>query len=191
MPWNLSMVLPYIQWFKYLASGRKWDPAINEQINIAYGVHCIFLFLNFILTPIFRHLIDGTPQLLTMWTTALDSAGFNVFDLMNIFTYAHTWCFLSTMWALTVTKYPGYCCCKPVGAARFFALWMFVAICFDAVGLYYHITLIQFGAFYIVTTILTICDILILIPITSWSIGAAIQTKKVGDTQTIKVAPAP
>merc|ERR1719446_422175 len=181
MPWNVTMVLPYMQWFKWLGTGMKWAPEINDQINVAYGVHCIYLLINFILTPIFRHLV-GDAALTVAPKTALNSGGISVFDLMNIFTYAHTWCILSTMWAFSVTRYPGYCCLKTLSAARFFAVWMLVAILFDIVTLYYHANLVELGAYYAATITFLCLDILILIPIFTWSVSAALETQKNGST---------
>jgi len=197
MPWNVTMVMPFLQWFKWIGTGMKWAPEINDQINVAYGVHCIYLFINFILTPIFRQLV-GDAALTVAPKTALNSGGISGWDLMNVLTYAHTWCFLSTMWGLSVTRYPGYCCLKTLSAARFFAVWMIVAILFDIVALYYHINLIELGTYYAATVIFTSLDIIILIPISTWSIAAAIETQKSGSTGptpgsahgTVKVAPA-
>jgi len=181
MPWNFTMVVPFLQWFKFLASGMKWEPEINDQLNVAYGVHCIFLLINFIQTPIFRTRM-GDAALTVAPKTALNSGDISVFDLMTIFTYAHTWCFLSTMWGYSVTRYPGFCCLKTLSAARFFAVWMLVAILFDTVSLYYHIELAELGAYYYSVVTVTCLDMTILIPIFTWSVAAAIETQKSGST---------
>jgi len=192
MPWNLFQFLPWFTYVGYMMSGFVWLETYNQNINVAYGVHCVYLLIRFILEPIFRNMLekDNPPELYTMWRTALDEAstsddaggGVNVFDLFTYFVYAHTWCFLSTLWGLTVTRYPeGYCCCKPISAARFFAFWMFVAILFNCITLYYHIVLVTIGAsYYIASICLTVFDCIILIPIVHWSAHAAIITAKKG-----------
>ena len=111
----------------WIAGGRKWTDEINVWLNTTYSIHTLYLLTLFILTPIFRHLVGDEPLNDPRWKSELDAGGLNAMDLMNIFTYAHTWCFLSAMWGMTVTMYnpwTGYgmrCCLKPVSAARFFA----------------------------------------------------------------------
>jgi len=184
MPWNVTGFLPYSLYFAWLASGRKWSDDIITWLNTAYAVHTLYLLTLFIITPIMineRGDIDD-PR----WNSAFPE-NFTAMDFMNALTYAHTWCFLSSMWGLTVTLYnpwTGYgkrCCCQPVAAARFFAFWMFVAIVFDAPNVYFQIALISapyYHYYYIAALIINCYDILILIPIVHWAYAAAQETKR-------------
>jgi len=182
MPWNMTGAAPYAKYCTWIAGGRKWTDEINVWLNTTYSIHTLYLLTLFILTPIFRHLVGDEPLNDPRWKSELDAGGLNAMDLMNIFTYAHTWCFLSAMWGLTVTMYnpwTGYgmrCCLKPVSAARFFAFWMLVAIVFDVPMIYYHIMLMEWGKYFVVTAIITIYDIIILIPIVHWAAAAAVET---------------
>ena len=79
-----------------------------------------------------------------------------------------------------MTGYGMRCCCKPVAAARFFVLWMFLAIVFDAPNLYFQLALIidYEHYYYIPAAIINAYDIIILIPIVHWSLAAAIETNR-------------
>lgn len=169
MPFNLSLVSIYKTYIgTYLLGGKEYTPQINETLKVSYAAHCIYLMLGFFTTPFLRKIAPHAKG-----PEGGQLGEYNVYDILNICTYLHTWCFLSFLWALTVVKYPGKCCMKPVRAAFFFGVWMFIAILFDSVSTYLHLFLFKtYEWFFIFPAIIQIVDILVLIPITHWSFHA-------------------
>merc|ERR1711998_402319 len=55
MPWNLLLCMPYAKYCKFLAGGCQYDESLNEDVNLVYAVHTLYLLTGFIATPIVRH----------------------------------------------------------------------------------------------------------------------------------------
>jgi len=183
LPWNLFLMMPYFQWFQFLCSGSKMTDALYEKLNIAYAVHCNWLCVGFILTPILRDHAGTIND--PRWSTGLDSGGakvINVFDLMTIFTYAHTFCILTYLWALAVTKYPVACRLGRKKSSYLLAFWMVFAAAFDGVNVYYYSQLMQMNgtSYFAACFAINVIDILILIPLAHYCIvaGNAITNEK-------------
>ena len=162
----------YGQYFAYLAGGRKYTTAVNNKLQVAYAVHCVFIIAGFIIQPLAQK--AAGPDIKGPESGVLGD--YNIWEILNVMTYIHAWCLVSFMWALTVVKYPGKCCMTPWNAAAWFATWMALAIAFDASSTYLQIHLMQYEWFFAIPAIVLVADIFVLLPITHWSVHACLST---------------
>ena len=142
--------------------GIEW---LSNTLNYAYAAHFFYIATGFIMMSPMRTRIpckaaDGTNyyrasplglgNCTTITAATTTSAGrlltsnevvdqyvpLDYFDVVIwLPTYIHTWCVLSYLWCIAVTKYPIMCCFKRWVSANYFALWMVLAIMFASITL--------------------------------------------------------